>query len=72
MPVYCETWLYGYGNFPAEPLNAGTSLMPVLLGALAFCFLIRRREGGPVVISLLLCSLQQVSAAPRGTRPESR
>ena len=52
MPVYCETWLYGYGSFPAEPLNAGTSLVPVGLGALSLYFLIRRGEGSPVVYLL--------------------
>jgi len=72
LPVYCETWLYGYGNFPAEPLNAGTSLVPVLLGALAFFFLIRRREGGPVVylLAALLIATGLGSTAWHATREQ--
>ncbi len=73
MPVYCETWLYGYGSFPAEPLNAATSLVPVVLGALAFYFLIRRGEGGPVVylLATLLIATGLGSTAWHATREQA-
>lgn len=52
MPVYCETWLYGPGAFPAEPINTATSFVPVILGALALYFLSRRSETGAVAYAL--------------------
>jgi hypothetical protein len=72
MPVYCETWLYGYGSFPAEPINAATSLVPVALGALALYFLIRRREGGwaAPLLAVLLIFTGMGSTAWHATREQ--
>ena len=72
MPFYCETWLYGYGSFPAEPLNAGTSLVAVILGALALYFLIRRGEGGwtALLLAVLLIFTGMGSTAWHVTREQ--
>lgn len=52
LPIYCETFLYPSGAFPAEPINAGTSFVPVILGILALLFLLRRKDAGRVAYSL--------------------
>ena len=52
MPVYCETWLYPPGAFPAETINTATSFMPVILGVLALLFLIRRSDTGRIAYAL--------------------
>lgn len=52
MPVYCETSLYPLGAFPAEPINTVTSIVPVVLGALALLFLLRRTDQGYVAYGL--------------------
>jgi len=52
MPVYCETWLYPPGAFPAEPINTATSFVPVVLGVLALLFLLRRHDQGRVAYGL--------------------
>lgn len=52
MPVYCETWLYPPGAFPAEPINTATSLVPVVLGVVALLFLLRRSDQGRVAYGL--------------------
>ena len=52
LPVYCETWLYPPGAFPAEPINAATSFVPIVLGALALLFLLRRTDQGYVAYGL--------------------
>ena len=72
MPTYCETWLYGYGSFLAEPLNAGTSLVPVILGAIALYFLIRRGEGGwtAPLLAVLLIFTGMGSTAWHATREQ--
>lgn len=54
MPVYCETWLYPPGAFPAEPINTATSLVPVVLGVLALLFLLRRTDQGRVAYGLAI------------------
>ena len=52
MPEYCETRLCVPGTFPAEPINAATSFVPVVLGALALLFLSRRTDQGYVAYGL--------------------
>jgi len=52
LPVYCETWLYPPGAFPAEPINTATSFVPVILGVLALLFLIRRSDTGRIAYAL--------------------
>ena len=52
LPVYCETWLYPPGAFPAAPINAATSFVPIVLGALALLFLLRRTDQGYVAYGL--------------------
>lgn len=54
MPVYCETWLYPPGAFPAEPINAATSFAPVVLGVLALLFLLRRSDQGRIAYALAI------------------
>lgn len=72
MPVYCETWLYGYGTFPAEPLNAATSLVPVALGILAIILLARRGESvwTAYLLALLLIFTGLGSTAWHATREQ--
>ncbi len=72
MPVYCETWLYGYGTFPAEPLNAATSLVPVAFGILAIILLIRTREGAwtAYLLAVLLIATGLGSTAWHATREQ--
>ena len=55
--MYCETWLYPPGVFPAEPINAVTSFVPVVLGALALLFLLRRTDQGYVAYGLAILLL---------------
>ena len=52
LPVYCETSLNTLGSFPAEPVNALTSFAPVIFGAFALLFLIRRGDDGRVAYVL--------------------
>ena len=52
LPVYCETWLYPPGAFPAEPINTATSFAPVVLGVLALLFLLRRTDQGYIAYGL--------------------
>lgn len=51
-PVYCETFLNPLGSFPYEPINTATSLTPVLLGALALVYLLRRGESSRAAYAL--------------------
>ncbi len=55
--MYCETWLYQPGAFPAEPINAVTSFVPVVLGVLALLFLLRRTDQGYVAYGLAILFL---------------
>lgn len=56
-PIYCETSLNMLGTFPAEPINTYTSLAPVLFGALALMYLVRRREGSRVAYVLAILAI---------------
>lgn len=55
--MYCETWLYPPSAFPAEPINAVTSFVPVVFGALALLFLLRRTDQGYVAYGLAILLL---------------
>ncbi|MBT3926395.1 MAG: hypothetical protein HOM52_08890 [Rhodospirillaceae bacterium] len=57
LPVYCETSLNPLGSFPLEPINTYTSVTPVLLGALALIYLIRRRESSRVAYTLAILTI---------------
>jgi len=72
MPLYCETSLYGHDHFPIEPLNAITSLFPVIVGAISLYFLLRRKEGGwkALLLAFLLIFTGLGSTAWHATREE--
>jgi hypothetical protein len=57
MPIYCETSLNTLGTFPAEPINSWTSLAPVILGALALIYLLRRRPDSRVAYILAILAI---------------
>jgi|TARA_Y100000294_G_C8538677_1_gene330207 hypothetical protein len=57
MPIYCETSLNPLGSFPFEPINTGTSLAPVLFGALALMYLLRRGESSRVAYILAILTI---------------
>ena len=56
-PLYCETSLNPLGSFPFEPLNTYTSIAPVLFGALALIYLLRKRESSRVAYGLAILTI---------------
>jgi len=57
MPVYCETALNWLGPFPAEPVNAITSFVPVVLGMLALHHLVRGKHRSRVAYTLAVLTI---------------
>jgi len=57
MPVYCETALNWLGPFPAEPVNAITSFVPVVLGMLALHYLVRGKHRNRVAYTLAVLTI---------------
>ena len=57
MPYYCETALNAIGTFPAEPINALTSLFPVAAGALALLQILRQGGAGPAALLLAVLAI---------------